>query len=55
MINVSFAEKAEGAKNCLCAALKEGSKKAFLGRAGFLFSIIVVGWVLGVVAFLRTL
>lgn len=51
-------EKAEMMKGCPCAGLMTGSKKAFLAvlaGAGFLCLIALSGWVLGVVAFFRTL
>jgi hypothetical protein len=51
-------DEAEMMRGCPCAGLMRGSKKTFLGvlaGAGLLFSVVVAGWVLGIVAFLRTL
>lgn len=45
-------------RGCPCASLMKGSRKAFFGMllgAGLLFSIVAGGWVLGIVAFFRTL
>ena len=45
-------------RNCPCASLFKGSKKSFvipLTAAVLLFSITLTGWILGVVAFFRTI
>ena len=51
-------EMTERAKGCPCVSMMKGSRKTFLAfliGAGILFSIIVTGWVLGVVAFFQTI
>lgn len=54
---VQGGEMAEFMKACPCASLIRHPRRAFFGMlagAALLFSITAVGWVLGILAFFRT-
>ena len=53
-----IAEADQMMRSCPCASMFKGSRGSifiFLAVAGLLFSITVTAWVLGVVAFFRTI